>query len=328
MPESQPRLISIVVPLYNETATLAELVRRLTAVTSTLEPANRFEFIFVDDGSRDNTVEAVAAYARQDARIRIVELRRNYGQTAALQVGFEHVRGDVVISLDGDLQHFPEDIPALLAKLDEGFDVVCGWRADRKEGIIRRWPSRVANWAIRGLTRMSIHDIGTTFRAYRADVVSGMHMLGENHRFIPVIAAYLGARIAEVPIQNIVRPSGTSNYGLSRTFNVLLDIVFFSFYVRYLDRPMRLFGRAAFALIGIATLIALALAYVFMTSGTPVVREHSGWFILALVLYVGALQFLLFGLLSEVLARQYFYPAQARPYLVRRVIGGDPGGAA
>ena len=319
-------LVSIVVPLYNETTTLSELVRRLMAVCATLEPRYRFEFVFVDDGSRDNTVEAAIAHAARDARIQVVELRRNYGQTAALQVGFEHARGEVVVSLDGDLQHFPEDIPVLLAKLGEGFDVVCGWRADRKEGIIRRWPSRVANWIIRRLTRMQIHDIGTTFRAYRAEVVADMHMLGENHRFIPVIAANLGARIAEVPIQNIVRPAGTSNYGLSRTFNVLLDIVFFSFYVRYLDRPMRLFGRAAFALFGVATLIALVLAFIFVTEGVPVVRERSGLFILALVLYIGGLQFLLFGLLSEVNARQYFYPSKARPYLVRRVVGADANG--
>ena len=318
---TDPRLVSIVVPLYNETATLAELVRRLQAVCASLEPRYRFEFVFVDDGSRDNTVEAASAHAAADARVRVVVLRRNYGQTAALQVGFEHARGEIVVSMDGDLQHFPEDIPALLARLDEGYDVVCGWRADRKEGIIRRWPSRVANWAIRSLTRMSIHDIGTTFRADRADIVSEMRMLGENHRFIPVIAASLGARITEIPIQNIVRPAGTSNYGLSRTFNVLLDILFFTFYVRYLDRPMRLFGRAAFVLFGVASLIALVLFYVFAANHVAVVRVHSGWFILALVLYIGGLQFLLFGLLSEVLARQYFYPAQTKPYLVRRVVG-------
>ncbi len=266
-------------------------------------------------------VGAVARHVRADARMRLVELRRNYGQTAALQVGFEHATGEIVVSLDGDLQHFPEDIPSLLARLADGYDVVCGWRADRKEGIVRRWPSRVANWMIRRLTRVTVHDVGTTFRAYRADVIAGMHMLGENHRFIPVIAASQGARITEVQIQNVPRPAGTSNYGLSRTFNVLLDILFFTFYVRYLDRPMRLFGRVAFGLFGVATAIALVLAYVYLGKGTPVVREHSGWFILALVLYIGGLQFVLFGLLSEMMARQYFYPAAARPYLVRRVVG-------
>jgi glycosyltransferase involved in cell wall biosynthesis len=323
---TEARLVSVVVPLYNETETLAELMRRLQAVCATLELRYRFEFVFVDDGSRDTTVEEVEAHAATDTRVRVVVLRRNYGQTAALQVGFEHARGEIVVSMDGDLQHFPEDIPALLARIDEGYDVVCGWRANRKEGIVRRWPSRVANWTIRRLTRIAIHDVGTTFRAYRADVVRELRMLGENHRFIPVIAASLGARITEIPIQNIVRPSGTSNYGLSRTFNVLLDIGFFVFYVRYLDRPMRLFGRAAFALFAAATLISLMLAYLYFADGVPVVREHSGWFILALILYIGGLQFLLFGLLSEVLARQYFYPAQTKPYLVRRVVGEPDGG--
>lgn len=318
-------LVSVVVPLYNEAATLPELLRRLTETAAALDPRYRFEFVFVDDGSRDATPAVAASLISGDARMRLVELRRNYGQTAALQVGFEHATGDIVVSLDGDLQHFPEDIPALLARLDDGYDVVCGWRADRKEGIVRRWPSRAANWMIRRLTRVTVHDIGTTFRAYRTDVVRQMHLLGENHRFIPVIAAAAGARISEVPIQNIVRPAGQSNYGLSRTLNVALDILFFSFYVRYMDRPMRLFGRAAFGLFGVATLIALVLAWKFAAQGVPVVREHSGWFILALVLYVGGLQFILFGLLSEVMARQYFYPAAARPYLVRRIVGDRKG---
>jgi len=186
---------------------------------------------------------------------------------------------------------------------------------------MRRWPSSAANWLLRRLTGLTIHDIGTTFRAYRSDVVHQLRLLGEHHRFIPVLATNIGARIAEVRIQNIGRPAGASNYGLSRTFNVLLDILFLVFYVRYLDRPIRVFGRLALATITVASVITVVLGYMSLAYGIPVVRERSGWFLLALVLYVSGIQFLLFGLISEVIVRLYFYPGQARPYLVRKASG-------
>jgi glycosyltransferase involved in cell wall biosynthesis len=315
-------LVSVVLPTYNEAKTLNELIRRLTAVTATLNHRYDWEFILVDDGSRDETLSLAETLARSDRRIKIVALRRNYGQTAALQVGFEHADGAIVISLDADLQHFPEDIPKFLEKLDDGYDVVCGWRFDRKEGVNRRLPSRAANWIIRRLTGLTIHDIGTTFRAYRGDVVRQLRMLGEHHRFIPVLAKNLGASISEVQISNIARPQGESNYGLSRTFNVILDILFIVFYVKYLDRPMRVFGRLALAAIAAASVIMAALLYMTLAYNIAVVRERSGWFLLALVLYVNGIQFLLFGLVSEVIVRLYFYPGQARPYLVRRITGG------
>jgi glycosyltransferase involved in cell wall biosynthesis len=313
--------VSIVIPIYNEAETLRELFTRLDAVSRGLSAKYDFEFVFVDDGSGDATLAAAEQLAALDARVQAIALRRNYGQTAALQVGFEHASGAIIVSMDGDLQHFPEDIPALLEQIEAGYEVVCGWRHERREGIVRRWPSAVANWLIRAVTGITIHDIGTTFRACHGDVVRQLRLLGEHHRFIPVIAASLGARITEVKIQNIERPSGTSNYGLSRTFNVLLDIFFVVFYVRYLDRPMRVFGRLALAVIGAAVAITIALAYLFLVYHVPVVRDRAGWFILALVLYVSGIQFLLFGLMSEVVVRMYFYPGEAKPYLVRRVIG-------
>ena len=316
-------LVSVVLPVFNEGRTLAELMRRLADVARTLDARYAFEFIVVDDGSTDGTVEAAEQLARHDARVQVVSLRRNYGQTAALQVGFEQARGAVIISMDADLQHFPEDIPQFLQKIDDGYDVVCGWRADRQEGPNRRWPSAAANWLLRRLTGLRVHDIGTTFRAYRSDVVHQLRLLGEHHRFIPVLASNIGARLAEVPIQNIGRPVGTSNYGLSRTFNVLLDILFLVFYVKYLDRPIRVFGRLALLAITIAVAITAVLAYISLAYGVPVVRERSGWFLLALVLYVSGVQFLLFGLVSEVIVRLYFYPGHVKPYLVRKVSGGS-----
>jgi len=314
-------LVSVVLPVFNEAATLPELVRRLGDVARTLDARYVFEFVVVDDGSTDGTVEAVERLARLDKRIELVSLRRNYGQTAALQVGFEHAHGAIIVSMDADLQHFPEDIPQFLAKIEDGYDVVCGWRAERREGLTRRWPSAAANWLLRRLTGLIIHDIGTTFRAYRSDVVHQLRLLGEHHRFIPVLATNVGAKLAEVPIQNIGRPVGASNYGISRTFNVLLDILFVVFYVKYLDRPIRVFGRLALAAIAFAVVITAGLAYISIAYGIPVVRERSGWFLLALVLYVSGVQFLLFGLISEVIVRLYFYPGEAKPYLVRKAPG-------
>ena len=314
-------LVSVVLPVFNEERTLPELMRRLGEVARALESRYDFEFVLVDDSSTDGSIEAAEQLARIDSRIALVSLRRNYGQTAALQVGFEHARGTIIVSMDADLQHFPEDIPRFLDKIEDGYDVVCGWRADRQEGRTRRWPSAAANWLLRRLTGLTIHDIGTTFRAYRSEVVHQLRLLGEHHRFIPVLAANVGARLAEVRIQNIGRPVGASNYGLSRTFNVLLDILFLVFYVKYLDRPIRVFGRLALAAIAIATVITAVLAYMSLAYGVPVVRERSGWFLLALVLYVSGVQFLLFGLVSEVIVRLYFYPGHAKPYLVRKVSG-------
>jgi glycosyltransferase involved in cell wall biosynthesis len=315
-------LVSIVLPVYNEVPTLPELMRRLGEVTESLSARYRFEIILVDDASRDNTLEVATALTLTDQRIVVVGLRRNYGQTAALQVGFEHARGEIVVSMDADLQHFPEEIPQFLDKIEEGFDVVCGWRADRQEGLIRRWPSKIANWLVRKLTGLQVHDVGTTFRAYRKDVVRQLQLLGEHHRFIPVLATNIGARLTEVPIRNIERPVGASNYGISRTFNVMLDIAFLVFYTKYLDRPIRVFGRLALASVAAAALILSVLAYISLAYDVPVVRERSGWFLLALVLFVSGIQFLLFGLVSEVIVRMYFYPGQAKPYLVRQVATG------
>lgn len=306
-------------PVFNEAATLAALLQRLDQVTRTLSSRYVFEFVLVDDGSADKTIETAAQLAAIDDRIQLVALRRNYGQTAALQVGFEHAQGDIVISMDADLQHFPEDIPAFLDKIEEGYDVVCGWRADRQEGVVRRWPSVAANWLVRRVTGLTVHDVGTTFRAYQGDLVRQLRLLGEHHRFIPVLAKNLGANITEVQIKNIERPVGASNYGLSRTLNVLLDIAFLVFYVKYLDRPIRVFGRLALACVALAAIILAVLGFLTLAYHVPVVRERSGWFLLALVLLVSGVQFLLFGLVSEVVVRMYFYPGQAKPYLVRSV---------
>jgi glycosyltransferase involved in cell wall biosynthesis len=315
-------LVSVVLPLYDEAATLPELIHRLGGVADDLRARYAFEFVCVDDGSEDDTVAVAERLAATDSRVVIVPLRRNYGQTAALQAGFERARGAIIISMDADLQHFPEDIPPFLTKIAEGYDVVCGWRAERHEGIRRRWPSAAANWLIRKLTGTTIHDIGTTFRAYQGDFARQLQLLGEHHRFIPVLARNLGARLTEVQIRNIERPMGSSSYGLSRTFNVLLDIAFLVFYTKYIDRPIRVFGRLALATLAAAAVIIGVLGTISLVYDVPVVRERSGWFLLALVLGVSGVQFLLFGLISEVIVRMYYFPGQAKPYLVRKASSG------
>ncbi|NIY75423.1 glycosyltransferase family 2 protein [Thalassospira sp. HF15] len=312
-------LISIVVPVYNEEDAVSELHRRFCAVLDAQFPDYKFEFVFVDDGSRDKSLEKCKELSEQDNRVKVVELRRNYGQTAALQAGFDAAVGDIVVSLDADLQHFPEDLPKFIEKMEAGADVVCGWRHQRKEGIIRRWPSRVANWMIRKITGLEIHDVGTTYRAYRREILDDILILGEHHRFVPVFAKVAGARIEEVPIENIERPHGESNYGIGRTLNVFLDLFFLYFYTRYLVKPIRIFGKLALACGAIAGLITLYLAIQWLATGDPVVRTHSGLFVVGSLLYLAAVQFLIGGVTSELMVRQYFTDSGHKSYKVRNV---------
>src|SRR5262249_12231207 len=210
---AEPHL-SIVIPLFNEASTLHELYRRLTSVLSGI--GRTYEIVLVDDGSTDGTYLAVSALAENDPSLKLVKLTRNYGQTAALAAGFDRARGKVIVAMDGDLQHAPEDLPRLLAKLDEGYDVVSGWRERRVDNYwTRRLPSRIANWLIARLSGVPLRDFGTTFKAYRASVVKGIGLYGDLHRFIPALASSLGARIAEVPITNVERAQNKSHYGLS-----------------------------------------------------------------------------------------------------------------
>lgn len=316
-------LVSIVAPFYNESATLRELVGRIRSATVPLEAQYDFELVLVDDGSSDDSLRIAREIAHTEPRLRVVELRQNYGQTAALQAGLDAVKGDFIISMDADLQHFPEDIPRFLEKIEEGNDVVCGWRHERQETILRRWPSKIANFLIRRVSGLRIRDIGTTYRAYRREIIQDMRLLGESHRFVPVFAKTVGARIDEVPIRNITRPYGQSNYGLSRTFNVVIDLFFLYFFVRYLDRPIRIFGKVALVALAFALGITIFLAWIWIDTGRAVVREHSGLFIVAIMLYLASAQLILAGILGEMLARVYFSSHKRAPYKVRRVSSQD-----
>src|SRR6202140_1594760 len=234
-------MLSIVIPIHNEEPSILPLYDRLTAVLESVQKP--YEIIVVDDASTDRSFDLLANLVETDARLKVIRLRRNFGQTAALSAGFDEAQGSVIISLDGDLQHAPEDIPALLAKIEEGYDIASGWRKDRVDSALtRKLPSRIANWLMAKASGIQLRDFGTTFKAYRAEVLKEINLYGELHRFIPALASFYGARIAEVPIRNTPRAAGDSHYGIGRTFRVLFDILTIKFLLKYFTRPMHFFG--------------------------------------------------------------------------------------
>src|ERR1700760_3239449 len=234
-------MLSLVVPIHNEEHSILPLYDRLTAVLFRI--GRSYEIIFIDDASTDRSYELLANLVQTDHRLKVIRLRRNFGQTAALSAGFHESKGRVIIAMDGDLQHAPEDIPALLRKIDEGYDIASGWRKNRVDNaIFRKIPSRIANWLMAKASGVELRDFGTTFKAYRSEVLKDVNLYGELHRFIPALAMLYGARIAEVPIKNLPRGSGGSHYGLSRTFRVAIDILTIKFLLKYFTRPMHFFG--------------------------------------------------------------------------------------
>src|SRR5580693_5086161 len=247
-------MLSIVVPIHNEEHSILPLYDRLTSVL--VGVGRDYEILFIDDASTDRSAELLAHLVQTDARLKVVRLRRNFGQTAALAAGFHEAAGEVIIAMDGDLQHAPEDIPALLEKIDEGYDIASGWRKERIDNpITRKIPSRVANWLMAKASGIDLRDFGTTFKAYRAEVLKDVHLYGDLHRFIPALASFYGARVAEVPIQNTPRIAGASHYGLGRTFRVLFDILTIRFLLKYFTRPMHFFGAIGLAGTGSGSLI-------------------------------------------------------------------------
>lgn len=313
-----PPLLSIVAPLFNEAATLPEFVRRIGAVCSGFQSRYRAEIILVDDGSTDESLSVAKRLIETEPRLRVIELRRNFGQTAALQAGLSCARGEFIISMDSDLQHFPEDIPQFLELSERGYDLVCGWRKDRRENALRRWPSRAANMLIRRVIGVNLHDFGTTFRLYRADLISHIRLIGEEHRLVPALAHMVGAKITEVPIRNIERPVGVSNYGIGRTFGVALDILFLYFSRFYMTRPLRVFGNVAALLFAAGAAIGAVLLAINVATGEPTTRTRSGWFLLSAILGLSSMQVLLTGIIAEVLARIFYRTGGAESFVVRR----------
>src|ERR1700681_4457746 len=295
-------MLSIVVPIHNEEPAILPLYDRLTAVLESLQKP--YEIIFVDDASTDRSFDLLANLVETDQRLKVIRLRRNFGQTAALAAGFDESQGNIVVSLDGDLQHAPEDIPALLEKIEEGYDVASGWRKNRLDNAVtRKFPSRIANWLMAKASGVELRDFGTTFKAYRAEILKDINLYGEVHRFIPSLATFYGARIAEVPIKNIPRPAGGSHYGLSRTFRVMFDIFTIWFLLKYFTRPMHFFGKwgllSASAGGGVLTFLAVKKIW----TGGDIIEQHGPLMVAAaLALITGVILFCT-GLLGEVLTQ-------------------------
>ncbi|MBM3293354.1 MAG: glycosyltransferase family 2 protein [Candidatus Aminicenantes bacterium] len=309
--------LSLVVPFYNEAENVEEMHRRLRAVLDRL--GKTFEIIYVDDGSTDRTYDLLKAIYDRDPAVRVVKLRRNFGQTAGLQAGFDHARGEVIISMDGDLQHDPEEIPQFLAKIDEGYDIVSGWRKERKDNlIVRKIPSWAANRMMRKLSGVAIHDFGTTFKAYRRQAISGLRLYGELHRFIPALISRTGVRITEIPISNIVRQKGKSKYGLSRVRRVFFDLLTVKFLVSFIDRPLQIFGLLGLAFGGVGFVIALVLTVGFYAFGWSI-RENLGNLLFSIFLMILGVFFVMTGLLAEMISRIYFQTHDIRIYSVDRV---------
>lgn len=308
---------SIVVPFHNEEENLPELYRRLTRVMEKLD--EDYELVFVDDGSNDRTHQILRDISHLDPRVTGIRLRRNFGQTAALAAGFDLASGNIVIAMDGDLQHQPEDIPQFVEKMNEGFDIVSGWRQNRRDGFLRTFPSKVANRLMAKASGVAIHDFGTTFKAYRREVLERIPIYGQMHRFIPAMASIEGALIAEVAIEDQPRASGKSHYGISRTFRVMFDILTIRFIVRYLSRPLHFFGSIGTVMILLAGILAGWLLLKKLVWREDIFIENGPMLIFAAVTFLGGLQFLGFGLLGDLLARLYYAPERRDIYNVARV---------
>ena len=315
--------LSIVVPLFNEVATVHELHQRLTKVLLLIGLPS--EIVYVDDGSSDGTTEALTEIAGRDPRVRFTPLARNYGQTAALAAGFDAASGGVIVAMDGDLQHAPEEIPKLLAKLAEGYDIVSGWREQRVDSLwTRRVPSTIANWLMAKLSGVSLHDFGTTFKAYRAPVIKRIRLHGDLHRFIPALASWGGARIAEVPIANIPRPQNQSHYGLSRTWRVAADLITVRFLLRYVTRPLHFFGPLGFISVAAGGTGGAWILATKLVTGAPVFLEHGPLLLLSAVLIQTGIVLIGLGLLAELLTRIYMDGRHRRIYTVAASPAREP----
>jgi glycosyltransferase involved in cell wall biosynthesis len=313
--------VSVIVLVYNEVDSVEPLHRELMGVLEALDTS--FEVLYIDDGSGDGSTEKLGDIAARDDRVRVISFRRNFGQTAAVQAGIDYSRGEVLVFLDGDMQNDPHDIPQLLEKIDEGYDVVSGWRRDRKDDASRVLPSKIANWVIARVTGVPLSDFGCTLKAYRREVIEDVKLYGEMHRFIAVYASVVGARITELPVHHRPRTYGKSKYSLSRTSRVMLDLITVKLLGSYSTKPMYFFGFAAFALWALAALLAVIV--VVQRLVPPYVYAHDNPLLLvSVVLLIVGVQFILMGLLAELSIRTY-HESQMRPtYVVREVIERSP----
>lgn len=310
--------LSVVIPIYNEEENIKALYDELKGVLDSLD--YDYEIIFIDDGSSDTSLAVLETIQRQDQRLVVISFRRNFGQTAAMSAGFDYATGDVIVTMDGDMQNDPHDIPRILEKMAEGYDLVSGWRHDRQDPFIsRRLPSILANKIISLVTGVHLHDYGCTLKTFRKEITRGIRLYGEMHRFIPAIASGMGGRIAEVKVNHRPRRFGKSKYGISRTIRVILDLLTVKFLLSYATRPIQVFGLLGIISGGIGFCLALVLTIERQFFGIPLANRPL--LLLAVLLIFMGMQFISLGLLGELQARTY-HESQNKPiYTVRKVLG-------
>lgn len=310
--------LSVIIPVFNEEENIESLCREIREALEGLE----YEILAIDDGSIDDSFTILKRIHEEDRRVRVIRFRRNFGQTAAFAAGFDLAQGKTVITLDADLQNDPADMPRLLAKLEEGYDVVSGWRVERRDPFLtRRLPSMIANWLISEITGVRLHDYGCSLKAYRREVVKNVRLYGELHRFIPALASWMGVQVTEVPVNHRPRKFGQTKYGLSRTIRVLLDLLTVRFLLSYSTRPIQIFGLLGFLFFGIGGLLLAYLGFVRLILQQPIADRPLVLF--AILLTMVGVQLVTMGLLGELVVRTY-HESQGKPiYAVREILDGE-----
>jgi glycosyltransferase involved in cell wall biosynthesis len=312
-PSDTFNLISIIVPLYNEVDNIEPLYEKISAVSSLLECD--WELVIVNDGSTDDSRTILDTLASRDRRVKVIHFRRNFGQTTAIMAGIDYSSGDVLIPMDGDLQNDPRDIPKLLAKLKEGYHVCSGWRKDRKDHPLKRnLPSRIANWLISSISGVHLHDYGCSLKAYRREVIKGVKLYGEMHRFIPIYASWQGARVTEVSVTHFPRIHGKSKYGLERTFKVILDLIVVKFLAQYAQKPIYVFGTAGLLSLVVAFLAAAASLYYKIWGGKSFIETPLP--LIFVMACITGIMCILMGLLAEIIMRTYYESQGKTVYLI------------
>ena len=312
--------VSVVVPIFNEVENIPLLH---TAITQVMQQMDRpYELVLVNDGSRDGSTAALEDLAQRDPHVKVIEFRKNYGQTAAMQAGMQAASMETLVLLDGDLQNDPTDIPMMLAKLDEGYDLVHGWRKNRQDTFInRKLPSKIANWLISRVTGFPVHDLGCTLKAIRTDIAQELHLYGEMHRFIPILAHWRGARCAEVVTNHHPRRFGQSKYGISRTTRVILDLMTVKYFIQYVVSPMKLFGSIGLLCLLIGFLSGASTCWMKLARGVDMTGNPL--LLLTVMSLMMGVQFLFFGMLGELCSRIYFAAQNQTNYTVRRTMNFD-----
>ena len=306
-------MISVVVPAYNEEENIPILYEKLKNVLDNI--GESYEILFVDDGSQDKTPDILKDIAKKDNKVKVIRFRRNYGQTSAIYAGFEHARGDVIITMDADLQNDPEDIPKLLEKINEGYDIVSGWRKDRKDPFLsRKLPSRIANWIISKVTGVHLHDYGCTLKAYRSEIAKRYRLYGDMHRFLPALAKRFGAKVTEIPVRHHPRLYGSSKYGIDRTIRVILDIFLVKFLNEYITKPLYVFGGIGFLLLFLGVMIELYLTFLKLFLGEDI--GNRPMLILGVLLILAGVQLVSTGIIAELIVRTYYESRGERPYVI------------